>query len=252
MVKEQKATTADIAWLRDAMADEKKNSENPEFGVFNNFSMFERNPDDALFYWKCEERVGAALFADTDDKVKLDLLWVVPEWRGNGIGGEILALIEERAFTQKRMAFLSIHLVHQVAVKFYAKYGYKKRSETPENNMFTMIKRSPENFFRFRYRVDVPFWTEGHRAMLSHELSNMTAFPELLKWSAVGDYALTDRIHDSTLRYGQIDDTKSCIAIKFYQPYLMDSLLVLSGKRQQNNELRVAMDRLGWIYNIVE
>jgi ribosomal-protein-alanine N-acetyltransferase len=62
----------------------------------------------------------------------LQILAVHPEWRGRGVGAQMLAWAEERIFRQSPNVFLCVSSFNERAQEFYQRRGYQRVGALPD------------------------------------------------------------------------------------------------------------------------
>ncbi len=55
-----------------------------------------------------------------------------PDWRGRGLGTQIMQFAEERIFRQSQNVFLSVSAFNRRAQTFYERLGYQRVGELPD------------------------------------------------------------------------------------------------------------------------
>jgi len=71
------------------------------------------------------ELVGCVFYQSKEDYVYLDRLAVLPVWRGQGIAGELIHLVEQQAIQQgKNKVQLSVRISLKAHHAYYQKKGY--------------------------------------------------------------------------------------------------------------------------------
>ena len=78
------------------------------------------------------ERVGWLIVRMKKDVVRLNALYVAPEFQGNGVGKAALDVIKGRAITQQLPLELSVLVPNRRAFAFYSREGFEVVSRTPE------------------------------------------------------------------------------------------------------------------------
>ncbi|MEJ0091124.1 MAG: GNAT family N-acetyltransferase [Limisphaerales bacterium] len=62
----------------------------------------------------------------------IQILAVHPDWRGRGLGTQIMRFAEERIFRQSPNVFLCVSAFNHRAQKFYERLGYRHIGELPD------------------------------------------------------------------------------------------------------------------------
>lgn len=62
----------------------------------------------------------------------IQILAVHPDWRGQGVGAQMIAWAEERIFRQSPNVFLCVSSFNERAQRFYARLGYVRVGELPD------------------------------------------------------------------------------------------------------------------------
>lgn len=62
----------------------------------------------------------------------IQILAVHPDWRGRGVGAQMITWAEERIFRQSPNVFLCVSSFNTRAQKFYQRLGYRRVGELPD------------------------------------------------------------------------------------------------------------------------
>ncbi len=62
----------------------------------------------------------------------IQILAVHPDWRGRGLGTQLMRFAEERIFCQSPNVFLCVSVFNHRAQKFYERLGYRRVGELPD------------------------------------------------------------------------------------------------------------------------
>ena len=62
----------------------------------------------------------------------IQLIAVHPEWRGRGLGTQMIEFAEQRIFRQSPNIFLCVSSFNARAQKFYMRLGYQRVGELPD------------------------------------------------------------------------------------------------------------------------
>ncbi len=62
----------------------------------------------------------------------IQILAVHPDWRGRGIGSQLMHFAEKRIFRQSPNVFLCVSAFNHRAQKFYQRLGYQRVGELPD------------------------------------------------------------------------------------------------------------------------
>jgi ribosomal-protein-alanine N-acetyltransferase len=62
----------------------------------------------------------------------IQILAVHPDWRGQGVGAQMIAWAEERIFRQSPNVFLCVSSFNERAQRFYTRRGYVRVGELPD------------------------------------------------------------------------------------------------------------------------
>ena len=76
--------------------------------------------------------VGILAVAEHSSHVQIEKLYLLPEFRNRGFGASLLQSVVESARTVGKPVRLRVLRVNTSAQRFYAKYGFRVTSETPE------------------------------------------------------------------------------------------------------------------------
>jgi ribosomal protein S18 acetylase RimI-like enzyme len=62
----------------------------------------------------------------------IQILAIHPDWRGRGIGAQMIAWAEARIFSQSPNVFLCVSSFNERAQRFYARLGYQRVGALPD------------------------------------------------------------------------------------------------------------------------
>jgi [ribosomal protein S18]-alanine N-acetyltransferase len=81
-----------------------------------------------------QEQIVGVLILDLTGVLNgyLQILAVHPDWRGRGIGAQMIAWAEERIFRQSPNVFLCVSSFNEGAHRFYSRLGYQHVGDLPD------------------------------------------------------------------------------------------------------------------------
>lgn len=92
------------------------------------------NPAREVLVAEVEARIVGVMILDLGGVLNgyIQILAVHPDWRGQGVGAQMIAWAEERIFRQSPNVFLCVSSFNERAQRFYARRGYVRVGELPD------------------------------------------------------------------------------------------------------------------------
>ena len=89
----------------------------------------------------CETDVGFLSRSNTSDSVKVDQIYILPEYQGKGIGAACMKHIIDEANLEQKTVTLQVLKINTRATAFYQRLGF---TIVDENATHFQMKRHPE------------------------------------------------------------------------------------------------------------
>lgn len=92
------------------------------------------NPSREVLVAMVEDQLVGVMILDLGGVLNgyIQILAVHPDWRGRGVGAQMIAWAEERIFQQSPNVFLCVSSFNADAQRFYARLGYQRVGVLPD------------------------------------------------------------------------------------------------------------------------
>lgn len=92
------------------------------------------NPAREVLVAEVEAKIVGVMILDLGGVLNgyIQILAVHPDWRGQGVGAQMIAWAEQRIFRQSPNVFLCVSSFNERAQRFYGRLGYERVGELPD------------------------------------------------------------------------------------------------------------------------